>query len=89
MHLHSLKYNISLLIFETLLIYATFSSSKFTDLLPSRALRPSLLFRGVAPVNAAVGVNLEDVGRAGHDAQALEAFWGPSVVITCWRDERC
>ena len=61
--------------------YSTFYH-ELTDLLPGRTLRPRLLLRGVAAVDAAVGVNLEDVGRAGDDAQALEALAGPVVVVT-------
>ena len=55
--------------------------STFTDLLPGGALRPGLLLGGVAPVDPAVGVDLEDVGRARDDAQALEALAGPVVVL--------
>ena len=53
----------------------------FTDLLPGGALRPGLLLGGVAPVDAAVGVDLQDVGRARHDAQALVAFGSPDIVV--------
>ena len=53
----------------------------FTDLLPGGALRPGLLLGGVAPVDAAVGVDLQDVGRARHDAQALVAFGSPATVV--------
>ena len=52
----------------------------FTDLLPGGALRPGLLLGGVAPVDAAVGVDLQDVGRARDDAQALVTFGSPIVV---------
>ena len=38
------------------------------------ALRPGLLLRGMAAVDAAVGVDLQHVGRARDDAEALEAL---------------
>ena len=59
----------------------------FTDLLPGGALRPGLLLGGVAPVDPAVGVDLQDVGRARHDAQALVAFGGPAIVIPTGEDD--